>query len=83
VWICGFVDSDSTVESPREDVKSYTKAWTLFGFTNSCVVLETGCHQKSSRHEFVRILQREKKTFLTVIHLIVMELLYAIPTPPE
>jgi hypothetical protein len=46
-----------------------TKVWTQSGMTKDCPVLLFGIQRKSSRRDVVRILQREKKTFLTVIHL--------------
>jgi hypothetical protein len=46
-----------------------TKTWTAFGITPDCPVLLFGLQRKSPRRDVVRILQREKKTFPTVIRL--------------
>jgi hypothetical protein len=42
--------------------------WTEFGITNDCPALLVGSQRKSPRRDVVRILQREKETFQTVIH---------------
>jgi hypothetical protein len=46
-----------------------TKAWTSIGRTIDCFVLLFGLQCKSPRWDVVRILQREKKTLLTLIRL--------------
>jgi hypothetical protein len=46
------------------------KEWTRFGITPDCPLLGFGLQRKSPRRDVVRILQREKKTLLTVIRLV-------------
>jgi hypothetical protein len=57
------------------------KVWTPFGITRDCLVLLFRLQRKSPRRDVVRILQREKKTLLTVIRLYAVILVPPLPVP--
>jgi hypothetical protein len=57
------------------------KVWTALAITFHHPVLLFGLQRKSPRWEIVRILQRENKTFLTVIRDPAVALVPALPIP--
>jgi hypothetical protein len=58
-----------------------SKDWTPFGITLVCVLLLLGPQRKPPRRDAVRILQREKKTFLTAICFPDVVIASALPVP--
>jgi hypothetical protein len=54
-----------TLIPPKKD----KKVWTSFRITNDCLLLLFGFQCKSPRRDVLGILQRENKTFLTIIRL--------------